>query len=135
VSAADPSWPSEGKFRGDLHDSCNELVLEPGNVRRLAPVVIGAARMLPLADRTVVVVVVGTDFGNLMFWDASRPAWKQLPGEGVLVSSTQCARVPDHHSSVCTKEGDGAFFHCACNLSNGQCFTCSLYLWFWIIAS
>jgi hypothetical protein len=92
VSMADPSarltsailaasWPSEGKVRGDVLDPCNEVVLELGTVRRLAPIVIGAAWMLPLADRTVVVVRI--DFGNLMFWDASRPvpAWKLPAGE------------------------------------------------------
>ncbi|GJN09788.1 hypothetical protein PR202_ga27824 [Eleusine coracana subsp. coracana] len=75
------SWPSEGRIRAYGLNPYREMVLTPGNVKKLAPTVIGAARMLPLVDRTV--VVVGTDFGNLMFWDANRPvpavpAW-QLP--------------------------------------------------------
>ncbi|TVU01459.1 hypothetical protein EJB05_53086, partial [Eragrostis curvula] len=85
TAAADPSapltsailaasWPSEqSKVLPDgLDPPYIDLVLKPGNVRKLAPTVIGAARVLPLADRTV--VVVGTSFGNLMFWDANRPA-------------------------------------------------------------
>lgn len=91
VTAADPSapftsailaapWPSEGRIHADgIDDPYGGMVLSlltPGNVKKLAPTVIGAARMLPLADRTV--VVVGTNFGNLMFWDANRPvpAWQ-----------------------------------------------------------
>jgi len=41
-------------------------------VRKLATTVIAVARVLPLADRTV--VAAGTMLGHLVFWDADGPA-------------------------------------------------------------
>ncbi|XP_039816742.1 DNA damage-binding protein cmr1-like isoform X3 [Panicum virgatum] len=68
------SWPPEGGFRAasEGFDPGEELVLRPGNVRKLATTVIAVARVLPLADRTV--VAAGTMQGHLVFWDADGPA-------------------------------------------------------------
>ncbi|CAL4924576.1 unnamed protein product [Urochloa decumbens] len=72
------SWPPEGGARSDDagFEPGEELVLRPGNVRKLAKTVIGVARVLPLADRTV--VAVGTSQGHLVFWDADGPVSERL---------------------------------------------------------
>nr|CAB3503620.1 unnamed protein product [Digitaria exilis] len=85
------SWPApEAKPRAaevGLDPSSSEgamlLRLEPWNVRKLTPTVMTAApRVLPLADRTV--VAVGTDFGHLMFWDATSSSRALADGEGMF---------------------------------------------------
>ncbi|CAO2210606.1 unnamed protein product [Urochloa humidicola] len=72
------SWPPEGGVR--LAEAGfkpgEELVLRPGNVRKLAKTVIRVARVLPLADRTV--VAAGTTQGHLVFWDADGPVSERL---------------------------------------------------------
>lgn len=81
ASWATPEGMSRAAAEG-LDPSSSEgqvLRLEPWNVRKLTPTVITAApRVLPLADRTV--VAVGTDFGHLMFWDASSPSGARADG-------------------------------------------------------
>ncbi|XP_062225095.1 DNA damage-binding protein cmr1-like [Phragmites australis] len=118
------SWPPpECKVRADegFDPCCKELVLKPGNVRKLAPTVIAVARVLPLADRTV--VAAGTCFGHLVFWDADRPAparplrgagslrgaadgvFKYLPHTGSVAGITAHPSAPRKIYS-CTREGE-----------------------------
>jgi hypothetical protein len=81
------SWPPEGGVRAaDAgFESGEDLVLRQGNVRRLAKTVVAAARVLPLADRTV--VAAGTTTGHLVFWDADGPVPEQRSGatDGVFM--------------------------------------------------
>ncbi|CAN6207640.1 unnamed protein product [Urochloa humidicola] len=71
------SCPPEGGVRAEDagFEPGEELVLRPQNVRKLVlRPQIAVARVLPLADRTV--VAAGTVQGHLVFWDADGPVPK-----------------------------------------------------------
>nr|TKW09663.1 hypothetical protein SEVIR_6G117600v2 [Setaria viridis] len=59
--------PEGGICAADGFDAGRELVLRPANVRRVVPGRILSVRVLPLADRTV--VVAGNKVGHIGFWD------------------------------------------------------------------
>jgi hypothetical protein len=59
--------PDGGICAADGFDAGRELVLRPANVRKVVPERILSVRVLPLADRTV--VVVGNKLGHIGFWD------------------------------------------------------------------
>ncbi|XP_062196716.1 DNA damage-binding protein cmr1-like [Phragmites australis] len=64
---ASPSAP-EGEIReADGFDAGRDLMLRPADVRRVVPERILSVRVLPLADRTV--VVAGNKVGHIGFWD------------------------------------------------------------------
>ncbi|KAF8662281.1 hypothetical protein HU200_056486 [Digitaria exilis] len=113
------SWPApEAKPRAaevGLDPSSSEgamlLRLEPWNVRKLTPTVMTAApRVLPLADRAV--VAVGTDFGHLMFWDATSSSRAGADGMFWYRPHTQAVSGITAHPSVplkiysCSRNGE-----------------------------
>ncbi|WVZ85237.1 hypothetical protein U9M48_032184 [Paspalum notatum var. saurae] len=68
---APPPPPPEGGFcAADGFDAGRELVLRPADVRKVVAGRILSVRILPLADRTV--VVAGNKYGNIGFWDVDR---------------------------------------------------------------
>lgn len=69
IAAASPP-PEETKIRANDFDASRELVLRPADVRRVVPERILSVRLLPLADRTV--VVAGNKVGHIGFWDVDR---------------------------------------------------------------
>ncbi|KAL6599022.1 hypothetical protein ACP70R_045886 [Stipagrostis hirtigluma subsp. patula] len=76
------AWPPAGEARAaasgfDVPDK--GLAMKPGKARKLAETMIAAARVLPLADRTV--VAAGT-LQYLVFWDADRLAPEPRRGAG-----------------------------------------------------
>ncbi|CAO2201327.1 unnamed protein product [Urochloa humidicola] len=102
------SWPPpEGGVRAAVagFEPGEGLVLRPGNVRKLAKTVIGVARVLPLADRTV--VAVGTMQGHLVFWDADGPVgvFMYHPHTGSVGGITAHPSAPRKIYS-CTNDGD-----------------------------
>ncbi|KAL6599133.1 hypothetical protein ACP70R_045997 [Stipagrostis hirtigluma subsp. patula] len=77
------AWPPGGEAcavaSGSEFDPDEGLALKPGKARKLAETMIAAARVLPLADRTV--VAAGT-LQYLVFWDADCPAPAPRVGAG-----------------------------------------------------
>ncbi|KAL6599031.1 hypothetical protein ACP70R_045895 [Stipagrostis hirtigluma subsp. patula] len=67
-AAAELPAPREGEARAaDGFDAGSGMVLRPADVRRVVPERILSVRIVPLADRTV--VVAGNKVGHIGFWD------------------------------------------------------------------
>ncbi|KAJ1267807.1 hypothetical protein BS78_07G086400 [Paspalum vaginatum] len=71
ATATEPPPPPEGGFcAAGGFDAGRDLVLRPADVRKVVPGRILSVRILPLADRTV--VIAGNKYGNIGLWDVDR---------------------------------------------------------------